>query len=645
MTTLTSPFVWLGLLSIVVGVVLAAVVWRQRESPGSRIYAVLMAVLAGWSALYVLQLLQPTVSGKQPWLIARHAITPLVAVLFWLFAAKYTDRNELTTARYLVPIVGVGSVLTVLVLLNPGELYWADLSLYTAGSIPRVDIQFGPAFWLMVLYIGAVVGGGHVYFVLMLLDSFSVYRRQLGAMAVVGTIEFVLLAVFLTEHTMLVPDLNPWPHLQLITYNMVFVAVPLGWSYFRASLFSVQLLDRQTVIEGMEDAVFVFDTNNKLRRVNEQGLALLDSESPSEGVPAAAVFADRQLLLKAYRGELSTADDSSQLDNDFETDDGVGDAVELTVDGEMRWYSIRVSEIENSAGDRTGTVLVARDITVRRENREMLVDRTAELKEKTEVLERQNERLDKFAGIVSHDLRNPLNVAQLRFELLQDDIPEEHAEVVQRNLDRMEKMIEQLLAMARAETTAGSTEPLFITPLVDDAWQAIQPADATLESTLDCDLTVEGDRDLLLNVFENLFRNAVEHGSTNSQQQAGDAVEHGSTNSRSATDDAVEHGSTSNQTRTDAAESGSPDDRSDDSAPLQIRVGSLDAERGFFVEDTGRGIPETQREELFEFGHTTASGGTGFGLAIVRELVEAHGWEISVTNGKDGGARFEILTE
>jgi signal transduction histidine kinase len=73
---------------------------------------------------------------------------------------------------------------------------------------------------------------------------------------------------------------------------------------------------------------------------------------------------------------------------------------------------------------------------------------------------------------------------------------------------------------------------------------------------------------------------------------------------------------------------------------LRVAVGDLDG--GFFVEDDGSGIPETDRKQVFERSYTTSEDGTGFGLAIVEGIVEAHDWEIVVTEGADGGARFEI---
>jgi len=588
MSALTSPFLWLGVLSVFIGLCIAAVAWSQRDARGARTYAALMAVLSLWSTLYIGQLLQSSVAAKRPWLAARHAITPVIGGLFWLFAARYTDRNELLSARYVVPIVGLGSALGALAVLNPAGLYWSELALYTAQSFPRMRVTFGPAFWLMTAYVFLVVGGGHVYFVLVLMDSFSVYRQQLTAMAVVGTIEFALLVVFLTEHVAFLPVLNPWPHIQLITYNLVFVAAPLGWSYLRQSLFSIQILDRQAVIENMEDAVFVFDTEDVLRRVNEPGERLVGAEPQLEGEPASTVFSDTPVLLDVYRSPANG--DRSGIES-----------VQLPVEGRKRWYDVNVSRIRNSANEQTGTVLVARDVTTRRRNRRKLQERTEELKQKTRRLERQNERLDQFAGVVSHDLKNPLNVAQLQFELVREEVPADDAAVIDRNLDRMEAMIDELLTMARAGTTIENREQLSLVSIVEQAWETIQDERATLDNRIDDQLTVDGDPDLLLNVFENLFHNSIEHGAP----------------------------------------------RTDSAAGITIRVGRLEASEpvGFYVEDSGRGIPEQRGDEIFEFGLTTREDGTGFGLAIVRELIRAHGWEITATSGTDGGARFEIRTD
>jgi C4-dicarboxylate-specific signal transduction histidine kinase len=104
----------------------------------------------------------------------------------------------------------------------------------------------------------------------------------------------------------------------------------------------------------------------------------------------------------------------------------------------------------------------------------------------------------------------------------------------------------------------------------------------------------------------------------------------------------VEHGSTSGRPTTDVVE------RTDDASErddLTVRVGPLDDRTGFFVEDDGPGIPRDERDHVFDEGYSTGENGSGLGLSIVANVVDAHGWRIDVTGGRAGGARFEIVTE
>jgi PAS domain S-box-containing protein len=206
--------------------------------------------------------------------------------------------------------------------------------------------------------------------------------------------------------------------------------------------------------------------------------------------------------------------------------------------------------------------------------------------ERERQLARRNERLDDFASIVSHDLRNPLNVASSHVELTRiGEESAEHLDKIDESLYRMENLIEDLLARARGDQSL-ERESLSLTRTAKDAWEGVDTADATL--TLDSDASLNADPDRLKQLFENLFRNAIDHG--------GDDV--------------------------------------------TVRVGPQTD--GFYVADDGPGIPEEQREEIFEQGVTHSEGGTGYGLAIVTDIVEGHGWRISATGSDEGGAQFEV---
>ena len=246
-------------------------------------------------------------------------------------------------------------------------------------------------------------------------------------------------------------------------------------------------------------------------------------------------------------------------------------------DGTEFWNRVSIAPITDADGRVTEWVGFQEDIT--------------EFKTREAALKRQNERLDSFASIVSHDLRNPLNVAQGRVELAETTVDEdaeidEHLDATAAALDRIESIIDHTLTLAREGETVGDTEPVSLATVATDSWETVETGAATL--TVETDREVSADPDRLRNLFENLARNAVEHAG--------------------------------------------PD--------VTIRVGDLDD--GFYVADDGPGIPESVADDLFEPGQSSAEGNTGFGLAIVQEIASAHGWTVEATASDEGGARFEI---
>ncbi|PSQ47744.1 hypothetical protein BRD19_08615, partial [Halobacteriales archaeon SW_7_65_23] len=103
---------------------------------------------------------------------------------------------------------------------------------------------------------------------------------------------------------------------------------------------------------------------------------------------------------------------------------------------------------------------------------------------------------------------------------------------------------------------------------------------------------------------------------------------------RERADDAVEHDGESVTITVGTVEGGEGNGDSEGG-------GDGDAPAGFFVADDGAGFP-ADRDDLFEPGVSTKPDGTGFGLAIVRDLAEAHGWDVAATESETGGARVEI---
>ncbi|WP_302079958.1 sensor histidine kinase [Salinibaculum rarum] len=203
-------------------------------------------------------------------------------------------------------------------------------------------------------------------------------------------------------------------------------------------------------------------------------------------------------------------------------------------------------------------------------------------------IQEERDHLEEFASIVAHDLRNPLNVAEGRLDLLREECDSPHLEPISEAHTRMDEIIEETLTLARMGQAVGDTTLVDLSDVATQCWNTVESADATLQT--DGSATIRADKDRLQHLYENLFRNALEHGGED----------------------------------------------------VTIRVGRCEDATGFYIEDNGPGIPESERERIFESGYSGSSEGTGLGLSIVKRIAEAHNWQISVTESDEGGARFEI---
>jgi len=150
----------------------------------------------------------------------------------------------------------------------------------------------------------------------------------------------------------------------------------------------------------------------------------------------------------------------------------------------------------------------------------------------------------------------------------------------------MGDLIADLLALAREGEDVSETELVDVASLAETCWRNVATDDAALVTEID--RRIRADESRLRQLVENLIRNAIAHGG----------------------------------------------------ADVTMTVGGLDD--GFYVEDDGPGIPEEERDDVFEAGYSTTERGTGFGLNIVERVAHAHGWETRVTEGNAGGARIEI---
>lgn len=199
----------------------------------------------------------------------------------------------------------------------------------------------------------------------------------------------------------------------------------------------------------------------------------------------------------------------------------------------------------------------------------------------------EKEQLEGFIAAISHDLRNPLSVVGGNIRLARETGDLSRLDVAEEALERATRLLNYIRKLSEEGEHIIDLQPVDLREVAEAAWRVIETDGAALDVEENFRLTA--DRWRLQQVFENLFANAVEHAGTD----------------------------------------------------VVVTVGSLDG-GGFYVEDDGPGIPEAERARVFEMRYPGDSEGSGFGLAICKQIVEAHGWTIELTEGADGGVRFEV---
>lgn len=324
----------------------------------------------------------------------------------------------------------------------------------------------------------------------------------------------------------------------------------------------------QTLVENAAEGMLTIDADSTIVYANPAVEEIL-GHAPEELVGSSKMKIIPERLRPVHAAALESYVDTGERNINW-------DGIELSAlhkDGHEVPTLISLREHTHD-GERYFTGII-RDITERKQREQQLHD--------------QRERLDQFADILAHDIRNPLSVAQGYTELAQQDYGHPELDDIAQALSRIEELVADVLVLSKGGKDIGDVEPVVVTESARQAWKTVETHDATLD--IEGDLgRIEADESRFRELLGNVFRNAVEHGGSD----------------------------------------------------VTVRIGRLPATDGLYIADDGTGLAPEAQHHLFEYGYSTQSQGTGYGLSIVNQIADAHGWSITAGNVTDGGARFEI---
>ncbi|NJM88089.1 MAG: PAS domain-containing protein [Hydrococcus sp. RU_2_2] len=273
-------------------------------------------------------------------------------------------------------------------------------------------------------------------------------------------------------------------------------------------------------------------------------------------------------------------------------------------DGSVHWIAAKGKVFCDSDGNRLRTIGVNQDITDRKHSELKLKQLNADLEQTTSLLAQQNQELDRFVYIVSHDLKAPLRAIANLSEWIEDDLegqlPEENKKQMQllRNrVYRMEALINGLLEYARVGRSEIQEEMVDVGALLEEIVDFIAPPvtfTIVVQPTMP---TIMVRRLLLFQVFTNLIGNAIKHHDR-------------------------------------------PDGR------IEISATQKEDYYEFTVSDDGPGIEPEYHEKIFGIFQTLAKSespdSTGIGLSIVQKIIATEGGEIVLESHLGKGTTFQF---
>ncbi|RXK48331.1 histidine kinase N-terminal 7TM domain-containing protein [Halorientalis pallida] len=565
------PWLWLFQAALVLtgglSALLAYYTWDNRERIGA---LPLCATMVGELVWIGALLVGTAVRGTPTAVFAYQFVVPgsnLVVVGFFVFVLEYTNREEWVRPRYLLALSVVPVAATLVAFTNPIHGRFFTVAGLDATRPTGYLIEPGLGFLSNTVFTYSLVTAGTIMLLGFAVDAAATYRYQTGAMLVAVVVPWI-------SHVLRTLGLVP---AGVTPIAFAVTGGALVWAVSRAQLLDLVPVGRHRVIDDLSAGVFTVDREGRLVDINPMGRRFfrLDPEERVVGEHVEDVLADYPTVRNYY---VAVAD--------------LGEEVQFQAGLDGRYYEIEAFPLRDARDRHVGQTIIVRDVTERTE--------------REQELERQNERLERFASVVSHDLRNPLSVISGRAEVAREaDDVDPHLDSIVESADRMGEIIDDVLALTR--DGALTREPVAVAALASEAWAHIDSGGATLVAITD--ETVRADRSQLSQAFENLFRNAIEHGSTDNRAKSNDDTEH---------------------TDTD----------------VTVRVGSFtDGEvTGIFVADDGAGFPTDERQRVLEDGFSTSEHGTGLGLSVVSDIAAGHGWEVRVTDSESGGARVELVT-
>jgi PAS domain S-box-containing protein len=577
--------------------ILIAYAWRRRSAMGALPFIFLMAGLSLWALGYGFELMSRELPAMRWWTRMEYLGIATAPAFLFIMTLQYTGRERWFNRGTLVALFAIPCLTLVLNWTNElHHLYYASIAVDSAGPIPLQALTAGPWYYVHVAYAWVLMTACLLLLLRSLLSRASAYRGQ--AIALFGG----LLVPFLANITYIL-QIRPFGHVDITPVAFISTGLIAAWGMFRFQLFDLAPIARGSVIEGMRDAMLVFDAQYRLVDSNPAARRMFGWTKPPIGASAGEGLHNWPEV-----ADLCKANGTRTSEINRQAGDGT------------QSFEVIISHLTGRRQAVIGHIVIFHDITERKRAEEELRQAKALAEERSAAAEAASIAKSQFLANMSHELRTPLNSVIGLTTLLRDTtLTEEQrdwVETIQASGDALLHLISDILDFSRIESGKLDLQcrPFNLRVCIESAFDLVVMK--ATEKDLDIAYEIEdglpalviGDPDRMRQILVNLLSNSIKF------TERGEVV------------------------LTVARNKSAPPAATPEVALL------------FSIRDTGVGIPPDQMHRLFQsFSQLDASstrkyGGVGLGLAISRRLVEM--MEGTIWAESDGiagsGATFNV---
>ena len=329
---------------------LAWYTWRHRQTTGAKTFSLLMLVLFEWGTAYLLQIISNDFAAKVFWSNIAFLGVVTTPVVWLLFALEYTGRQKWASRPRIIGLFLVPILTTIVIWTNDSHHWFRTYQeLRIVGDLYLLNTYNGFWFWVHAAYSYVLLLIGAILIIRALLRWPAQYRGQMAWILFAVATPWLANAITVFKLLPILIDLTP--------FAFTVTGIGMAFALFRHRLLDLAPIARDSLIEGMKDGMIVLDTNDRIVDINQaaQNILNLSGEQEPIGKQLANVLNQWPELIERYQDLTEVTDEIS-----------------LGKDGAQRWYELTISQLRDDKENRVGQLIIARDITERKQSEEQL---------------------------------------------------------------------------------------------------------------------------------------------------------------------------------------------------------------------------------------------------------------------------------